>query len=114
MTDAITYNQWLTTDRCNLDTVTSTSDEFVEKFVSSLKKLKVHDFVAHQHSLFVKETRSSFQDEEVIVLGTFQKIIHLIFRMLHKEFIRITSKPPFIFLLGIIKILRMSWKTYVL
>jgi hypothetical protein len=30
MIAAITCNQWLTTDRCNLDTVTSTSGEFVE------------------------------------------------------------------------------------
>jgi hypothetical protein len=37
MIHAITYNQWLSTDRCNLDTVTSTSGEFVEKFVSSQK-----------------------------------------------------------------------------
>jgi hypothetical protein len=43
MTDAITYNQWLTADRCDLDTVKSTSDTSVGKFVSSLKKLKVHD-----------------------------------------------------------------------
>jgi hypothetical protein len=33
MTDASTYNQWLTSDSCNLDTVTSTSDESVQKFV---------------------------------------------------------------------------------
>jgi hypothetical protein len=31
MIDAITYNQWLTTNRCNLDTVTATSDEFCRK-----------------------------------------------------------------------------------
>jgi hypothetical protein len=47
VTDAITYNQCLTTDRGDLDAVTYTSDEFVEKFLPSLKKLKVHDFVAH-------------------------------------------------------------------
>jgi hypothetical protein len=69
MIDAITCNQWLTTNRCNLDTVTSTSDEFVEKFVSSLKKLKVHDFAAHQRSSFLKETKSSLQDGEVIFWG---------------------------------------------
>jgi hypothetical protein len=71
MIDAITYNQWLTTDRCNFNTVTSTADEFVEKFVSSLKKLKIHDFVAHQQSSFLKETKSSLQDGEVIVFGDF-------------------------------------------
>jgi hypothetical protein len=73
-TDAIKYNQWLTTtDRCNLDTVTSTSDEFVEKFISSLKKLNVHDFVAHQQSSVLKETKSSLPDGEVIVLGDFSE-----------------------------------------
>jgi hypothetical protein len=112
--DAITYNQWLTTDRCNLDTVTSTSEEFVETFISSLQKLKVHDFIAHQQFSFLKETKSSLQDAEVIVLGDFQKITHLLFRMLHMDFIGITSKPAFMPLLATLKILKMSWKTCVL
>jgi hypothetical protein len=30
MIDATTYNQWLATDRCNLNTGTSTPDGFVE------------------------------------------------------------------------------------
>jgi hypothetical protein len=75
-TDANTYNQWLTTDRHNLNTVTSTSDEFVEKFVSSLKKLKVHNFVAQLQSSFFKGTKSSLQDAEVLFWGISQKIIH--------------------------------------
>jgi hypothetical protein len=59
------------TDKCNLNTVTATSHKFGEKFLSSLKKLKVHDFVAHQQSSFLKETKFSLQDREVIVLGDF-------------------------------------------
>jgi hypothetical protein len=78
MTDVSTYNQWLTTDRCNLDTVTSTSEEFVEKFISSLKKLKVQDFVAHQQSSFFKETKSSLQDGKVIVFWDFSENYSLI------------------------------------
>jgi hypothetical protein len=59
--NAITYNLWPFTNRCNLNTVTFTSDEFLEKFVSSLKKLKVNDFVAHQQSSFLKETSLHFK-----------------------------------------------------
>jgi hypothetical protein len=33
MIDAVTYNQWLSNERCNSDTVTSTSVEVVEKYV---------------------------------------------------------------------------------
>jgi hypothetical protein len=73
MIDAITYNQWLTTGRCNLNTVTSMSDEFVEKFLSSLMKPKLHDFVAHQQSSFLKETKFPVRDGEVIVLGDFSE-----------------------------------------
>jgi uncharacterized SAM-dependent methyltransferase len=86
---------------------------FVEKFASSLKKLKVHDFVAHQQSSFLKETKSSLQYGEVIVVGVFWKNYSL-FRMLYKDFIGVTSKPPFIPLLAILKILRECWKTCVL
>jgi hypothetical protein len=60
-------------DTCNLDTVTSTSDEFVEKFISSLYKLKVPDCVAHQQSTFLKETKSSLQDGKVIFWGDFSE-----------------------------------------
>jgi hypothetical protein len=73
MIDAITYNQWLTTHRCHLDTVTSTSGEFVEEFVSSLKELKLCDFVAHHKSSFLKEAKSSLQDGEVILWGDFSE-----------------------------------------
>jgi hypothetical protein len=69
--DAITYGQWLTTDRCNLEPVTSTSDESAEKFISSLKKLKVYDFVADEQSSFLKETKSLLQHGKVIVLVDF-------------------------------------------
>jgi hypothetical protein len=48
--------------------------------------------------------------EKLLFWGISQKIIHLLFRMLHKDLIGITSKPPFIPLLAILKILRMSLK----
>jgi hypothetical protein len=62
----------------------------------------------------LKKTISSLQDEEVIVLGDSQEVIHFLVRMLRKDFVGITSKPPFIPLLAILKILRMRWKTYAL
>jgi hypothetical protein len=114
MTDALTYNQWLTTDRCNLDIVTSTSDEFVEKFISSLKKLKVYNFVAHQQSSFFKETKSSLQDGEVIVLGHFSENYSLNIHDAELEFHWNNQQATIHPLLAILKILRMSWKTYAL
>jgi hypothetical protein len=33
----------------------------------------IHDFVAHQQSSFLKETKSSLQDGEVIVSGDFSE-----------------------------------------
>jgi hypothetical protein len=58
--------------------------------------------------------KENLQDGEVIVLGDFSEIIHFIFRMLHKDFIPITSKPPFFPFSAMLKILRMSLNTYVL
>jgi hypothetical protein len=78
-----------------------------------VKKLKVHDSVAHQQSSFLKETKSSLQDREAIFWGISRKTIHLLFRMLHTGFVQITSKPPFMPLLAIFRTLRMTWKTYV-
>ena len=44
--DVITYQQWQTTDRCNLVTMASTIDEYVEHLIGKLEKLTSHSYLA--------------------------------------------------------------------
>jgi hypothetical protein len=97
MINATAYSQSLTTDRCNLDIV-----------------IHVRWLCSSSAVFIFKETKSSLQDGKLSFWGISDKIIHLICRMLHRDFIWIASKPPIILLLTILKILKMSWETYVL
>jgi hypothetical protein len=112
VTDAITCNQWLRTNRCKLDTVTSTSDEFVENSISSLKKLKAHDLVVHQESSFLKETKSLLQEGEVIVLGGFSENYSFTIQHAAQGFHwNNQHEPTFIPLLAILKISKSELET---
>ena len=46
MIDHITYKQWVSVDRCTFETVTKTTEEFVESFCENLLVLKKHSFIA--------------------------------------------------------------------
>ena len=65
MIDNITYKQWTNTDRSTLETVSSTSDDFVETFCVQLKALVSHSFIASQQASFYSECKSNLQVGEV-------------------------------------------------
>ena len=44
--DTVEFRHWTTTDRATLETKVLPVDEFIEMFVTMLKKLLVHDFIA--------------------------------------------------------------------
>ena len=47
----IRFEQWVTTDRCDIDTLVKQPDDFVLYMVSKLEKLIPHDFIKTQQSL---------------------------------------------------------------
>jgi hypothetical protein len=53
MIDHITYKQWVSFHRCTFETLTKTTEEFVESFCENLLVLKKHSFIAKKKSLSI-------------------------------------------------------------
>ena len=73
MIDTLTYKQWVSVDRCTLDTVSSTPEEFVEAFVDKLEALVPHSFVAKQQSAYFNECKVCLKPGEVLVQADFSE-----------------------------------------
>ena len=73
MIDNVTYRQWETVDRSSLETVSKTSDEFVEAFCEKLRVLIPHSFIATQQASFYNERKSSLKPGELLVIAVFSE-----------------------------------------
>ena len=69
--DAIEYKQWMTTDRCNLKTVTASAEELIAEFVDQIPALLRHSFIASQQSNFLKDKKTKLQNDEAFVICDF-------------------------------------------
>ena len=67
MIDSITYKQWVSVDRCNFETLTKSTEEFVETFVEQLIILKTHSFIAQQQSAFYSCIKENLQKKEALI-----------------------------------------------
>ena len=71
--DDFVYKQWLSTDRTTLQTVSQSTEEFIETFHASLQILKKHDFIAKEQSKFFSDKKSSLKAGEVLVIADFSE-----------------------------------------
>ena len=71
--DETQYKQWTTTDRSQLETITESTEEFVETFIEKLQVLSRHDFVAKEQSNYLKDRKTALKEGEVLVLGDFSE-----------------------------------------
>ena len=55
--EEIEYKQWTTTDRSQLQTFIQSTDEFIERFLGSLKTLTRHNFIARAGKIFRLEEK---------------------------------------------------------
>ena len=69
--DQITYKQWVSVDRTSLETVTKSSDNFIDSFFDKLKSLTRHSFVASQQSTFQKRLKNELKEGEFLVICDF-------------------------------------------
>ncbi|KAK3924233.1 Tissue factor [Frankliniella fusca] len=67
MIDTVSYNQWITTDRGTLETITKTSDDFISEFIAQVTNLIPHDFIAREQSNFYKKKTENLQEGEVLI-----------------------------------------------
>ncbi|KAK6191045.1 hypothetical protein SNE40_002794 [Patella caerulea] len=69
---AVDDQQWTSTDRPQLHTVTMHLDEFAENFSEKVViKLVRHDFKAKSQSAFLKQKKEVLVDGEFVVIGDF-------------------------------------------
>ncbi|GBM93854.1 hypothetical protein AVEN_177194-1 [Araneus ventricosus] len=73
LTETVTFRQWVSVDRCNLETLKKSADEFVDIFCRDLKVLLCHDFIAKQQSAFMANTKESLSESEVAVVCDFSE-----------------------------------------
>ena len=71
--DEIQYKQWTTTDRSQLETISQSTEEFVETFITKLPVLSRHDFIAQEQSNYLKDRKAALNEGEVLVLGDFSE-----------------------------------------
>ena len=71
LVDNVVFKQWVSVDRCTLETVSKPADEFVDAFCEKLKVLITHSFIARQQSSFQSELKSNLQSGEFLVIGNF-------------------------------------------
>ena len=74
--DAITYQQWETTDRCTLRTLISTPLEFVEILTEAIDKLTAHSYISKCQSRYLTARKKSLDPESCIVLLDFAENYH--------------------------------------
>ena len=65
--------QWTTTDRATLETKVLSVDEFIEMFITMLKKLLVHDFIATMQASFLQQRKDTLKDGEFLVVPDFSE-----------------------------------------
>ena len=71
--EEIEYKQWTTTDRSQLQTFIQSTDEFIERFLGSLKTLSRQDFIAQEQAKHLDWKKSNISDGEFLVIGDFSE-----------------------------------------
>ena len=66
-----TYQQWLASGKCSLQTLSSSADEFIENFSEQVHKLKKHSFTAKAQASFLKNQKATLGNDEIIILLDF-------------------------------------------
>ena len=73
MIDTITFKQWVSVDRCTLETFIKPVDEFIDLFCEKLEVLCPHAFIAAQQASFFRDCKSSLAPGEMLVTADFSE-----------------------------------------
>lgn len=71
--EQVKFRQWVSVDRCNLETLEKTSEEFIDLFCSKMTSLVRHDFIAKQQGSFLNSTKENLSDSEFVVTCDFSE-----------------------------------------
>ncbi|KAJ8665461.1 hypothetical protein QAD02_007123 [Eretmocerus hayati] len=69
--DQVQYRCWHSTDRCSLQTRTTSKEDYVNELARLLQKLKTHSFIAKKQSAFLEWLKQNLKEGEFLVLLNF-------------------------------------------
>ena len=69
--EEITYQQWISMDKCEIEKIIKPVDDFINVFSSSLLNLKKHAYIAKSQASFLKAIKHNLLGNEVVVLLDF-------------------------------------------
>lgn len=67
----VTYKHWVTKPHTSLETAIQSTTKFVEEFCSKIKVLLPHSFIAKKQASFMKNLKSSLQNDEFLIVCDF-------------------------------------------
>lgn len=71
--DSIVYKQWVSVDRCTLETIIKSADGFVDSFCEKLETLLPHSFIAKQQARFYTQLKEDLQPGEFLITADFSE-----------------------------------------
>lgn len=71
--DTLVYTQWTSTDRSNLETHSSTVDQFIEILSFKITKLTKHHYITKSQGNYLKSLKQSLLSNEAILIGDFSE-----------------------------------------
>ncbi|KAK3911628.1 ARL14 effector protein [Frankliniella fusca] len=69
--DKVLYQQWTSTDRCCLETISKNADEFIDVIIEQLKTLLPHHFISKEQSKHYKYLKENLKEGEVLTVCDF-------------------------------------------
>lgn len=69
--EEISFEQWLFTDRCNIEAKTMTPEPFASFFAEKLNKFVYHDFIKNQQANFLKMRKETLAEGEILAILDF-------------------------------------------
>lgn len=69
--DQILFEQWITVDRCDIETILKSAKQFVNYFCGKMSKLIKHDFIKKEQFRFLKTTKDNLKEGEFLVICDF-------------------------------------------
>ena len=73
MTFNITYKQWVKTDGAEMQTITMSTDEFVDALLTKLSHLCAHHFFSKAQSRYFVEAKSNLNADTAIIVADFSQ-----------------------------------------
>ena len=71
--DAITFKQWINTERETLESLQLPAEDFIDELISKVSVLSRHHFIAKNQSNYLRSLKNVLDSNELIILMDFSK-----------------------------------------